>query len=96
MAPADDLLSELRILIARSGADVTLGRFCREVGVAPGTVAHFCGSWTRLRLAAGLPARIPPRRLVADVQRLRHRRQVRQVRSVGAVLLWGLVVWTGS
>jgi len=90
-AAADDLLAELRDLTARSATDVTLVQFCRETGVAPATVARIWGSWTKLRLAAGLPARARPPRLVADVRRLRRRRRGRQFRSAGSLLLWGLV-----
>jgi len=69
MSAADDLLAELRDLTRRCGPRITLDRFCREVGIAPGTVARFCGSWTKLRIAAGLPARVPSPRTLADLRR---------------------------
>ncbi|MDZ4686073.1 MAG: hypothetical protein SH850_13475 [Planctomycetaceae bacterium] len=54
-ATAHDLRTELRLLAGRIGPNITLDRFCREIGVAPGTVARFWGTWTQLRIAAGLP-----------------------------------------
>ncbi|MDZ4684246.1 MAG: thioredoxin domain-containing protein [Planctomycetaceae bacterium] len=94
MNAANDLRTELRLLAERFGPRVTLRRFCDEVGVGPGTIARCWGSWTQLRLAAGLPARIPRGRLMADAQRLGRRRRTRQLRAAGSLLLYGLALWT--
>ncbi|HUQ70198.1 MAG TPA: hypothetical protein VM165_11775, partial [Planctomycetaceae bacterium] len=96
MTVAEYLVAELRELAFRVGQQVTLIQFCRETGVAPGTVARFCGSWTRLRLAAGLPARPWSRRTVADIRRLHSRLRRRQWRGTCSLLMWGVVVWMAT
>ncbi|MDZ4689328.1 MAG: hypothetical protein SH850_29995, partial [Planctomycetaceae bacterium] len=77
-ATAHDLRTELRLLAGRIGPNVTLDRFCREIGVAPGTVARFWGTWTQLRVAAGLPPRSRSAVAERDVRLLRWRRRWRQ------------------
>jgi len=80
MTVADYLVAELRELTVQIGPRITLAQFCRATGVAPGTLARFCGSSTRLRIAAGLPAR-------PWLRRLRSRRRRRQLRTACSLLL---------
>ncbi|MDZ4686184.1 MAG: hypothetical protein SH850_14045 [Planctomycetaceae bacterium] len=70
MSAAHDLRTELRRLAARTGPNVTLDRFCREIGVARGTVIRLWGTWTQLRVAAGLPVRCGSARTERDIKRL--------------------------
>ncbi|HUQ70190.1 MAG TPA: hypothetical protein VM165_11735, partial [Planctomycetaceae bacterium] len=87
MKAATALRLELRILANRLGPHITLRQFCHEVGIAPSTVSRCCGSWTQLRVAAGLPARSPRGRLMGDLYRLRHRLLLRQIKTAAALLM---------
>lgn len=87
MSTAADLRTELQLLASRLGPQVTLRRFCHEIGVAPSTISRCCGSWTQLRIAAGLPARIPRGRFLDDRQHLRQRLRKRGLKIAGSWLL---------
>ncbi len=62
----DSLLAALRTLVEQRGPNITLFDFRQETGIPYYYIYDRWGSWTKLRRAAGLPARVELANVYSD------------------------------
>lgn len=67
---ASSLVATLREVIKKTGPFLNLMEFCEHAGVSSTTIQRYCGTWNRLRLAAGLPQRPYRQRLHSELDLL--------------------------
>lgn len=67
---AESLIEQLRSAVKHYGPHLTEVEFCNHAGVSGTTVQKYCGTWNKLRLAAGLPPRPKRQRLYSELDLL--------------------------
>jgi hypothetical protein len=55
---AEELVRQLQMAAKKFSPNITQHLFCQWLGTAPSTLKAHCGSWRKLRRAAGLPERV--------------------------------------
>lgn len=63
---ASSLVAQLQAVVKKTGPHLNLMEFCEHAGVSSTTIQRYCGTWNKLRLAAGLPQRPKRQRLYSD------------------------------
>lgn len=67
---ASSLVAQLQVVVQKTGPHLSLMEFCEHAGVSSTTIQRYCGTWNKLRLAAGLPPRPKRQRLYSELDLL--------------------------
>ncbi|MDP1796853.1 MAG: hypothetical protein Q8K78_05205 [Planctomycetaceae bacterium] len=67
---ASSLVRQLQEVVKETGPHLNLMEFCERAGVSSTTIQRYCGTWNKLRLAAGLPVRPKRQRLYSELDLL--------------------------
>ena len=67
---ASSLVAQLQAVVKETGPHLNLMEFCEHAGVSSTTIQRYCGTWNKLRLAAGLPPRPKRQRLYSELDLL--------------------------
>lgn len=66
MLTRDDLLRAVQVVAGKVGGDLTVRDFQEATGISPSKIDRLWGSWTKLRLSAGLSARGKAKAIYSD------------------------------